>query len=114
MSEHLEEVLADAKSDADRLARLGFDRESSLLRDFAQRVERASLPWLNYLSEADAALFSALQPRVLRRRFPEWERRGFARKQGRTRFYCEAILPRRAELVLARNEGRAAARGTAA
>lgn len=114
MSERLTDVLADAKSDADRLHRLGFEREATMLHKFAQRVERASLPWLNFLSEMDAALFSGVRPRVLRRRFQEWESRGFAYRHGRSRFYCEAILPRRADLRAARAAGRAAAQGTAA
>ena len=112
--EHLREVLADAKSDSDRLQRLGFEREAKLLRTFAQRVEQSSKPWLSFLSEIDASLFSELKPRVLRRRFAGWETRGFAYQQGRTRFYCEAILPRRADLQAARDDGRAAAQGTAA
>ncbi len=114
MSERLTDVLADAKSDADRLQRLGYDRDANLLRTFIKRVELSAHPWLNFMSEIDAALFSGVQPRVLRRRFAAWEVRGFAYKQGRTRFYCEAILPRRADLRAAHDAGRAAAQDNAA
>lgn len=109
MSESLTDVIADAKSDADSLQRLGYDRDANLLRTFISRVELSAHAWLNFMSEVDAALFSGLQPRVLRHRFAAWEARGFAFKQGRTRFYCEAILPRRADLRAARDAGRAAA-----
>lgn len=114
MSERLTDVLADAKSDADRLQRLGYDRDANLLRTFIKRVEASSLPWLNFMSEIDAGLFSGVRPRVLRRRFAAWEARGFAYQQGRTRFYCEAILPRRADLRAAHDAGRAAAQDNAA
>ena len=114
MSERLTDVLADAKSDADRLQRLGFEREANLLRTFTRRVEQSSHAWLNFLSEIDAGLFSGVAPRVLRRRFSAWEARGFAYRQGRTRFYCEAILPRRADLRAAHDAGRAAPQENAA
>ncbi|MHB9005243.1 MAG: hypothetical protein ACYC6C_14550 [Coriobacteriia bacterium] len=114
MSERLADVLADAKSDADQLQCLGYDRDANLLRTFIKRVELSAHAWLNYLSETDAALFSGVRPRVLRRRFAAWEARGVAFKKGRTRFYCEAILPRRAELRAARDAGRAAAQEHAA
>lgn len=114
MSERLTDVLADAKSDADRLQRLGYDRDANLLRTFIKRVELSAHAWLNFMSEIDAALFSGVRPRVLRRRFAAWEARGFAFRQGRTRFYCEAILPRRADLRAAHDAGRAAAQEHAA
>lgn len=110
MREDLGQVIADSRSDADHLGRLGFERESKLLRDFARRVELAAEPFTTFLSERDAALFSGLSPRALRRKFYEWEPRGLARRQGSVRMYREIALPRRADVVNAHNDGRAAAR----
>lgn len=114
MSTKLRDVLADALSDADALARLGHEHDARLIQGIVANVTRAAEPWLTFLSETDASLFTGWSIYKLRRRFYELESRGFAYREARTRFYCEALLPRRADIRAAHAMGRAAAQESAA
>lgn len=109
MPDTLEQVLADERGDAAVLRRNGHDREAELIERVCERVSRAAEEYLRFMSEPDARLRTNRSVEYLRNRFAEWESQGHAYKKGTTRYYRMLVLPPRANLSAAREEGRRAA-----
>lgn len=107
----LAQVLADFRGDAAVLRRHGQVPLAEQLEACARVVQESAEEWLTMLTESEAALYSGETVRWLQTRFPAWERRGMADKQGRVRRYRQCALPRRAETASAYEAGRQAARG---
>lgn len=106
----LKDVISAWRGDASVLERHGQQALAEQLKRCAQQVEAAAEEWLTWLTESEAALYSGETVRWLQSRFVAFERRGMARKQGKTRLYRQCALPRRAETVRAYEAGREAAR----
>ncbi len=81
----LEQLLADWRGDAQALRRRGH--------------------YLRWLSEDDALLRSGRSHGWLRSQFPDWERAGHARREGRKRWYRMLVIPQRANTLAARAAG---------
>ena len=105
----LEEVLADVREDAKVLERAGHVRDAQLLGGLADRVAAAAADYLVWLTESEARLRSGRTIAWLRGRFPEWERQGHARLDGRRRLYRTLIVPTRANTAAAYAAGRSSA-----
>ncbi len=108
----LEQLLADWRGDAQVLRRRGHDREADQLEWFADAVARAAEDYLRWLSEDEALLRSGRSRGWLRSQFPEWQRAGHARRDGRKRrkrWYRMLVIPQRANPLAARESGRRAA-----
>ncbi len=105
----LEQLLADWHGDAQVLRRRGHDREADEMERCAEAVSRAAEDYLRWLSEDEALLRSGRSPGWLRSQFPEWERAGHARRDGRKRWYRMLVIPQRANTIAARAAGRRAA-----
>lgn len=112
-SRDLQQVITDWYGDAAVLRRHGQVSLAEQLEACARTVQRSAEEWLTMLTESEAALFSGETVRWLQSRFPVLERRGMARREGRTRLYRQCALPRRAETARAYEAGRAAARQAA-
>ncbi len=109
----LQQVITDMLGDAAVLHRRGQTALAQQLEVCARDVQAAAEEWLTMLTESEAALFSGETVRWLQSRFPALERRGMARRDGKTRLYRMCALPRRAETARAYENGRAAARKAA-
>lgn len=114
LAPQLADVLAEMRAEAKILERHGRGAQAATARDFAKRVEAAVRPRFTFLSETNAAIFTGLKPRAVRRRFAELQDRGLAYLRGGVHFYCEATLQRNSNVANARSAGRAAARERAA
>ncbi len=101
----LEQLLADWRGDAQVLRRRGHDRDADQMERFADAVARAAEDYLRWLSEDEALLRSGRSLGWLRTQFPEWERAGHARRDGRKRWYRMLVIPQRANDVAARAAG---------
>ena len=108
----LEQVLADARGDAQVLRRRGHGRDAELIEALCDQVAGAAEDYLRWISEEDAMLRSARSTEWLRGQFPEWERAGHARRVNGKRQYRQVIVPMRANVTAAAAAGRAAARST--
>jgi len=106
----LEQVLADWRGDAQVLRRRGHEHDAALIERICEEVARAADEYLRWVSEEDAMLRSSRSRDWLRSQFPEWERMGHARRDGRRRCYRLLVIPRRANLTAAAAAGREAAR----
>lgn len=106
----LEQVLADNRGDAAVLRRKGHTHDADVIERLCDEIAEASHEYLTWLSEGEAMLRSGRSKVWLRSQFPEWERQGHARRTGREREYRMMIVPRRARVEAAREEGREAAR----
>lgn len=106
---NLEQLLADWRGDAQVLRRQGYDREADHMERFADAIAWAAEDYLRWLSEDEALLRSGRSLGWLRSQFPEWERAGHARRDGRKRWYRMLVIPQRANSVAAREAGRRAA-----
>ncbi len=114
-SKPLEQVIADWRSDAQVLRSRGHERDAALIEEFASDVVKSAEEYLRFIPESDASLMSARSVKWLRSMFPEWEQMGNARKgEAGRREYRMLVLPRRANVSAAREEGRRAARDEAA
>ncbi len=102
----LEQVLADAREDLAVAKRLKDARAVELLEPLVDRVEHAAADYLVWLSEAEARLRSGRTIAWLRSRFPEWERQGHAKLDGKRRVYRTLIVPTRANAAAAYAAGR--------
>lgn len=109
----LEQVLADRRGDAAVLRRSGHVHEADLIERICEDVAEVAHEYVTWLTEGEAQLRSRRSPPWLRARFPEWERAGHARREGRTRLYRMLIVPRRADTAAAREAGRRAGRQAA-
>lgn len=110
MTRSLEQVLADWREDAQILRKHGHGREAEQLERFSIDVARAAEDYLRWVSEEDAMLRSSKSREWLRSQFPEWERMGHARREGKRRCYRLLVIPVRANLTAAAAAGREAAR----
>lgn len=117
MSESLEQVLADARSDAKVLERRGVTQVSlETLEELCESVRVAALPYLTWLSEAEAMLYTGKGRAFLRQRYEAWERDRNARRaptNSRERQYRQVVLPRRIDLAQVRADAEAEARADA-
>lgn len=106
MSERsLELVLADWREKASTADYLGHTKDAELIRKVVSEVEAASVEYVTWLSESEASLRSGRSNEWLRARFPEWEREGHARRDGRERRYRMLVIPRRADAAGAYQAG---------
>jgi hypothetical protein len=109
MSDTLEQVLADERGQAQVLRHNGHGHDADLIERVCDRVSAAAEEYLRFLSEPDARLRTNRSQEYLRARFAEWEAQGHAYKKGTIRYYRMLVLPPRANLSAAREEGRRAA-----
>ena len=105
MQRTLEQVLADWRGDAQVLRRQGHEREAAGLERCAGEVVAAAEDYLMWLTEEEAMLRSGRSVAWLRAHFPEWERAGHTRREGRRRWYRMLLVPQRANVVTAREAG---------
>lgn len=106
----LEQVLADARGDAQVLRKRGHGRDAELIEKLCDEVSAAAEDYLRWLNEDEAMLRSGRSSAWLRGAFPEWERSGHARRDGKRRLYRQVVVPVRANVTAAAAAGRAAAR----
>src|SRR5690348_2256231 len=92
---NLEEVLTQARADAETLRRLGHANDARILDNLVNAVTAAAEDYLTWLSEGQAELKSGHSIQWLRSRYPSWERRGHARKVDRKRQYRDVVVPQR-------------------
>lgn len=110
--ESLEDVLADERGQAAVLKHNGHLHDAALINRICDRVAKAAGEYLTLIPEGDACLRTGKAISTLRNRFAEWEEQGLAKRIGKIRYYRLLILPPRANLSAAREEGRRAAGGT--
>lgn len=103
-------IIADLRGDAAVLRRAGHESEAVLCERIANDITNAAEEYLTFLPEADAALFSGHRPPWLRAQYESLARRGHAKMHGRTRYYRQCALPRRAGTAMAFEAGVEAAR----
>lgn len=113
MSETLEQVLADERGDAAVLRRQGHAGQAEAIERICDRVSAAAEEYLRFVSEPQAKSRSNKSTEWLRARFPEWMAQGHAKKIGAVRYYRMIVVPMRANISAAREEGRRAARESA-
>lgn len=106
MNESLEQVLADERGQAQVLRHNGHPREAEIIERVCDRVGSAAEDYLRFLSEDDASLMSARAQGWFKARFPQWEALGHARKVNGRRYYRMLIIPKRANVSAAREEGK--------
>lgn len=102
----LSQVLADALGDAAVLRRSGHVPQADTIERLVAEVRRAAEDFLTFVAERDAKLASGRSVEWLRCKFREWEPQGHAKMIDGVRYYRLIILPRRANLVEARQAGR--------
>ena len=105
----LEQVLADWRGDAQVLRRRGHSHDAETIERICDDVATAAEDYLRFVAEDDAMLRSGRGQAWFRRQFPEWERMGHARRDGRRRLYRVCVVPQRANVIAAREAGRQAA-----
>lgn len=107
----LQSVIDRWASDAVVLRRNGETRLADTLERCVREATGAAEEWLTWLSEADAALRSGHGKTFFRARREEWRRQGHARQVARFKWeFRAAVIPRRANVMRAAEEGREAAR----
>ena len=115
MTKQLETVLADWRERATHARLLRHPRDAELIEELVKEVADAAEPFMSWIGEADAVLFSGRSVPWLRARFAGWEREGVARwsvRGKRERQYLQIILPRRVDLDAVRGDAtREAAHG---
>jgi hypothetical protein len=109
MADTLEQVLADERGDAAVLRKNGHGHDADLIERVCDRVSRAAEEYLRFVAEPDARLRTNRSQEYLRARYADWEAQGHAYKKGTMRYYRMLVLPPRANLSAAREEGRRAA-----
>jgi hypothetical protein len=106
----LERVLSDLREDLQALRRRGVALVPvEQLEHFADDIARGAEDYLRWLSEDEAQLRCGRSLGWLRRQFPEWERAGHARRDGRERYFRMLVVPQRGNTLAAREAGRRAA-----
>ena len=98
----LEQVLADAREDAQRFHAYGQKDLAAALGALLERIIAAPevRELLTWHDEKGAALMSGRGPGYFAARFDEWEKRGLARSPRRgVRQYREAVIPKKARLA---------------
>ena len=107
MTERLREVLANWRERANHAHILRHEHDEQLINDIVDEVEKAARPFLEWLGESDAALYSGHSVSWLRSRFPGWERDGLTRwsvRGKKERQYLQVILPKRVDLDAIRGD----------
>ena len=109
----LNQVLTDAREQAQVLRYHGHQAQARVLEEFADRVAESAAEFLVWVSEPEAQLYTGRSVEYLRGRFAGWEARGLARREKRQRYYRRIILEHRGNAEAARAAGQRAARGAA-
>lgn len=106
----LEQILADAREDAEVLKRTGHPEQALSIEQLCSQVENAAEDYIRKISIDDARLKSGLSLRQLRRRFKELADCGMAEvgPKGEMLFRACAV-PQRAATATQRARGRSAA-----
>lgn len=92
----LDQVLADARGELPVLRKHGQHVVADAIERLVDDVAESASPYLTWLSEAEARIQSDHSADWLRRRFPQWERQGLARRHpGRPnqRQYLKIAIP---------------------
>lgn len=92
----LEQVLADARGEAQVLRKHGQEAVATAIEGLCGDVAAAAEPYLRWLSEVEASLRSRRKVPWLRQRFARWESEGFARFNPRAkheRQYLQCVIP---------------------
>ena len=105
----LEAVLGAWRADAQVLRKRGRAHDADVMEQLAREVSDAATEYLTWLTETKAMRRSGQKAGWLRARFPAWERQGHARREGRERTYRMVVVPHRANVEAARENGRRAA-----
>lgn len=109
MSDVLATAIADARSDAQALRRMGNESQAAALENLVGKIAWAAEPFTIWLSESDAMLRSGDSERTLRRRFRVLHECGLARYGVRNRReYLQCAIPQRADVQSAYDAGRQA------
>lgn len=91
-----EDVLARLHADAEALRRNGHTAQAASLDAAAEAVERAVLPFIEWIPEERALTRSGESVRWFRRQRAGWLARGLARKTARGQWeYRAAVIPER-------------------
>lgn len=106
----LETALADMRAESDTLARAHAAPAPERLREWADLVERAAEDWLTFISEGNAAIRAGRTEETIRAKYAALEREGHARTRNGRREYRACMIPRRANIDVAAERGREAAR----
>jgi hypothetical protein len=108
-ADDLATAIADARSDAQALRRMGNESQAAALEKLLSNIAWSAEPFTNWISEADAMLRSGDSERTLRRRFRVLMECGLARYgiRGR-REYLTCAIPQRADVATAYEAGRQA------
>lgn len=105
----LEDVLADARGDAQVLRRHGQHAMADAQERLADAVREAMEDYLTWMSEDDAILQSDRARAWFRSRFADWATMECAELRNGRRYYRAMIVPRRANRSAALEAGRRAA-----
>lgn len=92
----LDQVLADARGELPVLRKHGQHSLADAIERLVDDVSESAAPFLTWISEAEAQLQSDHRAEWLRRRFPQWERQGLARRHPRRpteRQYLKVAIP---------------------
>lgn len=110
----LEQVLADFAEDAAVLRRRGHPNDAAIIEQMVSEVRKVAEPWITWLSESDAILRSGNTPNWFRRNRAYWRQLGLVKYEGKTFYYCQAIVPQRVNLDAVREDAKRAAHEDAA
>lgn len=99
-----DQVMANWREQAAILRHHGHRAQAESIERFADELVASMRDYLTWLSEAEAQLRSGRPARWFRLRFTEWAGQDMAERRGRTRFYRQVIVPRRANLEAARHD----------
>lgn len=110
MTASLEQIIADAREEAQVLRRAGNVGQAEYVDGLLTKVRDAAEDFITWLSESDAMLKSGLSERTLRRRFRDMLDCGTARYgNGRKREYLACGIPRQPDVQRQRARGQQAA-----
>lgn len=101
----LDEVIANTRAEATTLRRHGHHAQAERLEELAALVAEHTEEWRRFLSESDARLYTGRGRDYFRSHRADWERRGHAEKRGGAWYYRQCVLPHRADVAAAYNEG---------
>jgi hypothetical protein len=106
--ETLDQAIANEREDLQVLRKNGLQREAEIIERVLARVARAAEPFIDWLSETNAALRSDRSLEWLRKQFPALEAQGLARwnpAKPTERQYLRCAVPQRANTSAAREAG---------
>lgn len=112
MTCRLADVLSEATNDAAVLRLHGQAAQAATLERFRDAVADAMADYLDWLSEDEATLKCGRGVAYLKHRFADWQAAGLARTVGTgrraRRLYRRIVIPQRANLEAAYQQGRRA------